>query len=37
MANKPSAEELKKKFVRDAVLRDAESWDRAAIYGSFTA
>lgn len=36
MANKPSAEELKK-FVRDAVLRDAESWDRAAIYGSFTA
>ncbi len=33
MANKPSAEELKKKFVRDAVLRDAESWTEPPFTG----
>ncbi|STI17473.1 methionine sulfoxide reductase B [Escherichia coli] len=37
MANKPSAEELKKNLSEMQFLRDAESWDRAAIYGSFTA
>ncbi len=39
MANKPSAEELKKNLseMQFYVTRDAESWDRTAIYGSFTA